>query len=157
MKNKKNNLDERQEQIMLQIEHTACWLCYILLLASILIQELIYHGDMRYVAGEWITFMVLCIYILARCLRNGLWDRHIQPNLKNNVVASLIAGGVLFVFTFLMIYRNFPDKIVGALAAGAFTGIGVFVLCLIALSLAARATKKRQEELEKEDPEEDEE
>ena len=157
MKNKKNNLDERQEQIMLQIEHTACWLCYILLLASILIQEVIYHGDVRMVAGEWITFMVLCGYILAKCLRNGIWDRHIQPNLKNNVLASLIAGGVLFAFTFIMIYRNFPDKIVGALAAGVFTGVAVFVLCLIALSVAAHATKKRREELEKEDPEEDEE
>ncbi len=156
MRNKKSNLDERQEQILLKIEHNACWLAYGLLLASILIQEVIYRGDLRYVLGEWIVFMVLCIYILARCLRNGIWDRHIQPNLKNNAIASLIAGGVLFAFTFIMIYRNFPDKLVGALAAGAVTGAAVFVLCLIALSVAARATRKRQAELEKEEPEEEE-
>lgn len=32
MKAKKNNLDERQEQILLKIEHRACWLAYALLL-----------------------------------------------------------------------------------------------------------------------------
>ena len=150
MKNKKNNLDERQEQIMLQIEHTGCWIAYWGLLISILVQEIAYRGDFHYVVGEWIVFMILCVYVLAGCIRNGLWDRHIKPTMKNNVI------GVIFLFTFIMIIRNFPDKPVGAVAAGLISAAVVFVLCLIALSAAKRATEKKQEELEKEDPEEDE-
>ena len=156
MKNKKNNLDERQEQIMLQIEHTGCWIAYWGLLISILVQEIAYRGDFHYVVGEWIVFMILCVYVLSGCIKNGLWDRHIKPTMKNNVIASLIAAGVIFLFTFIMIIRNFPDKPVGAVAAGLISAAVVFVLCLIALSAAKRATEKKQEELEKEDPEEDE-
>ncbi len=156
MKNKKNNLDERQEQIMLQIEHVGCWIAYWGLLISILVQEIVYRGDYLYVAGEWMVFMILCVYVLAGCIRNGLWDRHIKPTMKNNVIASLIGAGVIFLFTFLMIIRNFPDKPVGAVAAGLISAAVVFALCLIALSAAKRATEKKQEELEKEDPEEDE-
>ena len=155
MKNKKNNLDERQEQIMLQIEHTGCWIAYWGLLISILVQEIAYRGDFHYVVGEWIVFMILCVYVLAGCIRNGLWDRHIKPTMKNNVIASLIGAGVIFLFTFLMIIRNFPDKPVGAVAAGLISAAVVFVLCLIALSAAKRATEKKQEELEKEDPEDE--
>ena len=118
-------------------------------------QEIVYRGDFRYVLGEWIVFMVLCVYVLAGCIRNGLWDRHIKPTMKNNVIASLIAAGAIFLFTFIMIIRNFPDKPVGAVAAGLFSAAVVFVLCLIALSAAKRATEKKQEELEKEDPEEE--
>ena len=155
MKNKKNNLDERQEQIMLQIEHTGCWIAYWGLLISILVQEIAYRGDFHYVVGEWIVFMILCVYVLSGCIRNGLWDRHIKPTMKNNVIASLIAAGVIFLFTFLMIIRNFPDKPVGAVAAGLISAAVVFVLCLIALSAAKRATEKKREELEKEDPEDE--
>ena len=156
MKNKKNNLDERQEQIMLQIEHTGCWIAYWGLLISILVQEIAYRGDFHYVVGEWIVFMILCVYVLSGCIRNGLWDRHIKPTMKNNVIASLIAAGAIFLFTFIMIIRNFPDKPVGAVAAGLISAAVVFVLCLIALSAAKRTTEKKQEELEKEDPEDDE-
>ena len=156
MKNKKNNLDERQEQIMLQIEHTGCWIAYWGLLISILVQEIAYRGDFHYIVGEWIVFFILCIYVLTGCIKNGLWDRHIKPTMKNNVIASLIAAGAIFLFTFIMIIRNFPDKPVGAVAAGLISAVVVFVLCLIALSAAKRATEKKQEELEKEDPEEDE-
>ena len=155
MKNKKNNLDERQEQIMLQIEHAGCWIAYWGLLISILVQEIAYRGDFHYVVGEWIVFMILCVYVLSGCIRNGLWDRHIKPTMKNNVIASLIGAGVIFLFTFLMIIRNFPDKPVGAVAAGLISAAVVFVLCLIALSAAKRATEKKREELEKEDPEDE--
>ena len=140
---------------MLQIEHAGCWIAYWGLLISILVQEIVYRGDFHYIVGEWIVFFILCIYVLTGCIKNGLWDRHIKPTMKNNVIASLIGAGVIFLFTFLMIIRNFPDKPVGAVAAGLISAAVVFVLCLIALSAAKRATEKKQEELEKEDPEEE--
>lgn len=142
---------------MLQIEHVGCWIAYWGLLISILVQEIVYRGDFHYVLGEWIVFFVLCVYVMAGCIKNGIWDRHIKPTMKNNAIASLIAAGVIFLFTFIMVSRNFPDKPVGAAAAGLAAAIVVFVLCLIALSMAKRATEKKQAQLEAEDAEEDEE
>ena len=156
-KEKKNNLDERQEQIMLQIEHVGCWIAYWGLLISILVQEIVYHGDFRYVLGEWIVFLVLCVYVLAGCIRNGLWDRHIKPGLKNNAIASLIACGVIFLFTFIMINRNFPGKPVGAAAAGLIAGAFTFAACLLALTAAQKATEKKRAQLDSEDEEPEEE
>ena len=76
---------------MLQIEHTGCWIAYWGLLISILVQEIAYRGDFHYVVGEWIVFIILCVYVLSGCIKNGLWDRHSKPTMKNNVIASLIA------------------------------------------------------------------
>ena len=41
MKNTKNNLDERQEQILLKIEHNSFWMAFWLLIAAMLIQEIV--------------------------------------------------------------------------------------------------------------------
>ncbi|MCR4804354.1 MAG: hypothetical protein K5981_01695 [Clostridia bacterium] len=153
-KNKKNNLDERQEQILLQIEHNGCWLSYAGLLIAILVQQVVYKGDFRYVLGEWIVFFALCVYMMYACMKNGIWDRHLKPNAKSNALASLVGGLVVGFFIFLMVFRNFPDKPAGSIAAGVFAGFSVFVLCFLFLSLSARAIKKRQAELESEPEEE---
>ena len=153
-KEKNNNLDERQEQIMLKIEHVGCWIAYWGLLISILVQEIVYHGDFRYVLGEWIVFLALCIYVLVGCIRNGLWDRHIKPGLKSNIIASLISSGVIFLFTFIMVSRNFPGKPVGAAAAGLIAGVFTFGACLLALIAAQKATEKKRAQLDAEEPDE---
>lgn len=54
----KQQLDERQEQILLQIEHRGCWFAFWALLASIFIQSFLYGpGDLEHIAGEWLVFM----------------------------------------------------------------------------------------------------
>ena len=155
MKAKKNNLDERQEQILLKIEHRACWLAYALLLASILIQEVLYPGDLRAIAGEWIVFMLLCVYILHGCLRNGIWDRRLQPNFRTNLLASFVAAVVVGLIAFAIGFRRMenPDPKIVVLICAIAAGI-TFAACLIGLTAAAAATKRKQRHLE-EDPEDE--
>ena len=53
---KKSNLDERQEQDLLKIEHNACWLAFWGLLA-VLVVEFVVCGANRIeiFAGEWLN------------------------------------------------------------------------------------------------------
>ena len=155
MKAKNNNLDERQEQILLKIEHIGCWLAFWGLLAAILIQEVLYPGELRAIAGEWIVFMVLCIYILAGCLKNGIWDRRLQPNFRTNLLASFVAAVVVGLIAFAIGFRRMenPDPKIVVLICAIAAGV-TFAACLIGLSVGAAATKRKQRQLE-EAPEED--
>ncbi len=155
MKNRKSNLDERQEQVLLQIESRGFWLAYILLLAAIIVQSIVTGFDLKAMAGEWITFFIMCVYLGAGCMKNGIWDRKLNPDPKYNLICSLVAGLVFGACMFLGVYLKFPDKPVGSIAAGVFSGLMVFVLCFVALSVAAARIKKVQKALEAEDPEEE--
>ena len=72
---KKNQLDEMQEQTMRKIESHGFWLLWGSLLAAWIVQTVFGAADKA--AGEWVVFMIGCIYMCVACLRNGLWDRHL--------------------------------------------------------------------------------
>lgn len=157
MKRLKNNLDERQEQELLYIEHNGVWLAFWGLLAAIIVQ-CITGVPWREIAGEWIVFMALCVYLLEACIRKGIWDRYLRPNFKTNAAISFFAGLATALITAVMMWRNLGGHmeyrgavILCTAIAGGFT----FAICLIALSISAGATKKRQEKLEKETSEEE--
>ena len=153
--NKKNNLDERQEQILLKIEHNSFWMVFWMLIAAMLIQEIVFKADIRTFGGECIILLIVCVYMTISCIRNGIWDRKLKPKTSTNILASLIAGVGLGVVNFFVIYRSFPASIGGAAAAGVIVGLFAFTACFILLSLGAKAVKKRNEELN-EEPEEEE-
>ena len=155
MKNRKNNLDERQEQILLKIEHNSFWLAFWLLFAAMIIQEIAFKGDIKTFGGETIILFIISIYLLIGCIRNGIWDRKLQPKASTNLLASLITGVGLGVVNFFVVYRAFSDKVGGAVAAGIISGLFAFGLTFILLSISARAVKKKNEELDRE-PEEEE-
>ncbi len=155
MKKMKSNLDERQEQELLKIEHNGCWLAFWGLLIAIVVQQIFYGSDFRYIAGEWIVFMFLCVYIASACMKKGIWDRRLKPDLKTNFFISLIAGAVFGVVMFTGVFMRFENKLAGAAAAGVISGVFVFAMCFIVLSLMAGSFKKRQQKLE-EEPEEEE-
>lgn len=157
MKKWKNNLDEMQEQKLRQIESGGCWLAFWALLLSIAVQSVLYTGAEagRAIAGEWIVFMVLSVYILVRCLKNGIWDRRLQPNGKTNLIASLIAGAVGGIFLFTATYVRY-QKLRGSLFAGLAALAGIFVLCFAALMLSAHIMKKKKAALEAEPEDADE-
>ena len=153
---KKNNLDEMQEQELLKIEHNGCWLAFWLLLAALAIQTLIYNtADFRTVAGEWIVFMVLAIYLGVACARKGIWDRRIEMNTKSNLVVSLIAAAAVALFNGILIFRNY-HKPVGTIAAALFIGAITFALCFAALSFSMKKTARRQAAMEAEPEDADE-
>ncbi len=144
---KKNNLDEMQEQALLKIEHNGYWLGFFGLLVALLVQVAL-GSDIKTIAGEFIVFMVLCGYLLIACLRKGIWDRQLKANGKTNLLCSLFAGVIMFLFATVRAYLNYPDAVWGSIAAGAFMGIIVFFLCWAALSICSAIYKKRREKLE---------
>lgn len=150
---RKNNLDERQEQELLRIEHNGMWFAFWALLAAIMLQEFMGAPASQY-AGEWVVFMALCLYSAIASVRHGIWDRHSKPNLKTNVLLSAAAGAVILAFVTAMMLRN-TDEFVGiAVALGAVAGAVTFALCLAALTIAVWATQKRQHTLEQMDEDE---
>ena len=150
--NKRSNLDEMQEQELLKIEHNGCWLAFWGLLLAMIVQTIL--GRSEAVLGEWIVFMALCVYLAVDCMRKGIWDRRLKMDAKTNTIVSLVAAAAAGIFWFAFTYLRY-HKPVGSLAAAVFVAVGTFVLCLLALSLAARSTRKRQAELNAE-PEDEE-
>lgn len=150
MKRMKNNLDEMQEQKLLHLESSGFWLSWAALLLSIIVQMFIYGSDMgRQVLGEWVVFLVVSVYIVAGCIKHGIWDRRLKANGKTNFLTSLAAGLVTGVIMGMYNYRSYGYP-VSAAFSGLMVGIFTFLLCIIALSASASAYKKRHRELEEE-------
>lgn len=95
MKNRKikKQTGRDAEQSMLRIEHNGFWIGYVGLAVVILMQMICYGpGRWDLYGGEFIIFMGLSVYILAGCVKHGVWDRKFAPTWKVNLGASLIAG-----------------------------------------------------------------
>ena len=112
------------------------------------VQLLVYGVEaFRLLLGEWAVFMLASVYMVAACIKQGLWDRKLRPNFKTNLLISLLAGVVSGGFMGVYSYRSF-----GAAEAAFWTvalvGSCTFVLCLLALSLSAAAYKKRRQKLD---------
>lgn len=145
---KKNNLDEMQEQKLLKLESRGFWLIWWALLAAMVVQLLVYGVEaQRHLLGEWAVFMLSSVYMAAACIKQGLWDRKLRPNLRTNLLMSLLAGVVTGGFMGLYSYRSFGAAEAAWLTA-AMVGGCTFALCLLALSLSAAAYKKRRQKLD---------
>lgn len=155
MNKRSGNLDELQEQKLLRIERNTAWFAFWGLLAAILVQTIMGIGQKNLfhtIAGEWIVFMCLAIYMGVSCIKNGIWDRHLQPNPKTNIVVSLAAGFVCAIVYFLATYFRY-HKLLGSIATGIFMFTIVFALSFAALSVSAILYKKRVAKLESESDE----
>lgn len=158
-KKAKNNLDERQEAALLKSESKGFWLAYWLLLAVILIQVIIgttpFSKDIPPMAGEWIVFMVMCIYSVSRYMKDNVWDRRLKPDFKTNLLLSLGAGAVVGILCACMLLVNGRTDVIDLLIAFGAGFVSTAVLCLIALSICAAAYKKKRAMLEEQEAEED--
>lgn len=146
----KNNLDERQELKLLKIERNGCWMAFWGLLLAIFGQLLLENSSIQNLAGEWIVFMCLAIYLTIDCIRNGIWDRRLKPDLKTNVIASSIAAVVMGITWFIISYHNY-HKLAGAIATGIVMFVMIEILCLVALTITSNIYKKRLQKLEDKD------
>ena len=152
----KSKLDERQEMALGKIESKGCWIAFWGLLAVMAIQAVLYDFDAKTLAGEWVVFMILCIYIGGACAKEGIWCRTFEPSAGSNALFSLGGGLGLGIIVGASKYLQYPDAIGGCVATGLLVGGFTFILCFIKLSVSAKSYAKRKEELEAE-PEEEEE
>ena len=147
---RKNNLDEMQEQELLKIEHNGCWLAFWGLLIAMIIQSFaLGNMDFKTLAGEWIVFMVLALYLAFACVRRGIWDRKLTMNTKTNLIISVLTGIVMGLFNAVMVFKNY-HKPVGTIAAAVIIALITFVLCFVILSIMMKQTNKRKAALEAE-------
>lgn len=149
MKTNKNMLDERQEAELLKIERNGCWFAFWALLAAILIQQIM-GRSWEQLAGEWIIFMVLAVYITAACLRRGIWSRNYRMDAKTNAAFSALGALAFAGVVFVTAYFRKPEAVRTCLMAAGITFVVLFVILMVSLSLAARATQKRREDLDRE-------
>ena len=131
--NRKNNLDEMQELKLLKLESRGFWLGFIGLFLSIVVQIVIYGSEntREVYAGEFIVFLCMGIYLIAACLRNGIWDRHLSATPAVNIGLSLLAAAVTGLFNAIVSYRNYHD------ATAAFS---VFIVYFLMLSIVISVT-----------------
>ena len=150
MKKRKNNLDEMQEQELLKIEHNGCWLAFWGLLIAMIVQSFAFGSmDFRTLAGEWIVFMLLALYLGIACARKGIWDRKLAMNTKTNLITSAIAGIAMGLFNGIMIFKNY-HKPLGTIAAALIIAVITFILCFALLSVMMKQTQKRKAAMEAE-------
>jgi len=156
MKNKKkNNLDEMQEQTLLKIESKGYSIAFWLLLTAIVVQTVLdvsgLGKDIPLIAGEWIVFMVLCVYITVRCLKNNIWDRKLKPTAGTNFILSLIGGVVSGAMVAIPAFINTaesPDRImVTAIIFAAVTVFGT-LLVFAAITICSKVFIKKSAKAE---------
>lgn len=146
---RKNNLDERQELQLLEVEHRGCWLAFWGLLIALMVQQIM-GAEAAQMAGEWIVFMILAGYLVIACAKRGIWDRRLKPDIKTNLLfsagVSILFGAVMFA----TIFHMNPEYVMGSIAAGVYTAGFLFVLLFVSLSILAKIVTKRQKELDAE-------
>ncbi len=144
-------IDERQEKKLLEIGSSGFWIAYWILLAFMLVQMAIESINMNiYIpsfAGEWLVFMIMCVYMGCRCAKNNIWETKREPSAKANLVYSLIAGAVMGVMWFIVPYAK-TGRLVGSIASGVFLAAVVFGLCMAALSISAASYRRKKKKLE---------
>ena len=151
-KNKKNQLDEMQEQKLLHIEKNACWFAFWALLIAMVVQIIVFKEDaMSYMAGEWIVLMSMCLYLCAACMKAGIWDRRLKPDAKTNAIVSIVAGVITAAINAVTFWTNLEgseDRVRVVIIAVIIMFFVVTGICFLILSLAAGSYKKRLKELE---------
>lgn len=154
--NKKSNLDEMQELKLLKIESRGCWLAFWGLLIAMAIQQFFADPEtlLPSLAGEYIVFMCLALYLVTACLKAGIWDRKIPATPVANLIASLIGAAAASIFLGILSYKNYHSAS-GALALTVLYFVIAFIVLFIVMTLVMLFYKKKVRQLESEDLSED--
>ena len=151
----KNNLDEMQELQLLKIESHGFWIGFFGLFLTMLVQIFFYgpEGVTAVFAGEFIILLCMGIYLIAGCLRYGIWDRHLKATPAVNIGFSLIAAVAAALFNAVLSYRNY-QSVSGAVAVFIvyFFMLGILLSALLCICSALYHWRRKQ--LEEEKPEE---
>lgn len=149
---KKNNLDEMQELKLLKIESRGFWLGFFGLFAAMMVQVFLYGpaNVKETLTGEFIVFLCMGLYLIAGCLKNGIWDRHLQASPAVNIGLSMLAAAAAALFNAILSYRNYHNT-AGALAVFVVyffaLGAGLFVTLSLCTALYRRRRNRLEEEI----------
>lgn len=152
---KKNNLDERQEQDLIKIEKNGCWIAFWGLIVAIAVQGILFQDNPDACVGELTVLFILSLYISVECIRKGVWDRKLKPDLKTNLLCSLIAGVAVMLFQMLFLLKRAQDTMVFCIICAAVSGVVTFLICTVVLQIAAGVYRKRLNSLEEESEDEE--
>ena len=152
----KNNLDEMQEQKLLHIEKTGFWMLYILIAFDLIIKVMT-GVSKKDVLVELLCFMAVGIYTFVMCVKNGIWDRHIQAGARTNIVVSIISGLIVAVLYLIDYAKRSGDHYNWKAAAGAagFSGLLTTLITLLLLCLGTAFYQRRVRVLEEESEDEE--
>ncbi|MDE5937536.1 MAG: hypothetical protein K2H37_00450 [Lachnospiraceae bacterium] len=148
---RKSNLDEMQELKLLKIESRGFWIGFFALFLAIMAQIFLFGQEFAdHALGELIALLCMALYLIGGCLRNGIWDRHLQATPAVNIGLSLLAAAVTGLFNALISYRNYQS------AAGAITVFVVFFLLVgvvlsVVLCFCSALYHRRRRQLEEEE------
>lgn len=151
----KSKLDEMQEQKLARVERNISHMAIFGLLALFLIELFLFGYDWKVIGGEFILLMILCFYEIIASLRAGVWSRNIAPTRRNNVLAALAAGLVVFVFFLFMTVRWWDLYPLAGVITAAISGVATFMLTYVLLWVSLREYERRQERLDREADEEE--
>lgn len=153
---RKSNLDEMQELKLLKIESRGFWIGFFGLFAAIAAQVFFYGAEStgNMAAGEFIVFLCMAVYLIAGCLHNGIWDRHLRATPTVNIGLSLLAAAIGGLFNAVLSYRNYQS------ISGAFAVFIVYFLMLsavlsITLCISSALYHRRKKRLEEENTDEE--
>ena len=139
----KSKLDEMQEQKLARIERNISHMAIFGLLALFLIELFLFGYDWKIVGGEFAS------------LRAGVWSRNIAPTRRNNVLAALAAGLIVFVFFLFMTVRWWDLYPLAGVIAAAISSVATIMLTYFLLWASLREYERRQEQLDQEADEEE--
>lgn len=159
----KKLLDERQEMELLKLESIGYWMLFCGVCATIIISSVTNRSSLAIVFLS-IYFVITCAITLFLEIRRGLWDRHIRPTLRSNLLLSLIAAVISTLIMSVTISNNMksvgkdPYTSSSFYIALAFSAGFIFLLCLAVLTILSKMSISKFKKLEKEssDPEENE-
>ncbi|MDD4850805.1 MAG: hypothetical protein PHO10_08940 [Gemmiger sp.] len=140
-----STLDEMQELKTLKIYRNGMIFTWLALMVAI-VAQLLAGARLPQIAGEWLIFMAVDIYILGAMIKAGIWST--RRKLKADWPTSLWASAIASVSTLA-----FGWATSGTLWGGLLTAAITLVLCLVCFAILLQVYKIRQKKLEQE-PEE---
>lgn len=148
---RKSNLDEMQELKLLKIESRGFWIGFFALFLAIMAQIFLFGQEFAdHALGELIVLLCMALYLIGGCLRNGIWDRHLQATPAANIGLSLIAAAVTGLFNAMISYRNYQSA-AGAFAVFVVIFLLVGVVLSVVLCFCSALYHKRRRQLEAEE------
>lgn len=150
--NKKSNLDEMQELKLLKTESRGFWIGFLGLFLAIVIQTFLYGpGNAgNALTGEFVIFLIMGVYLVGGCLKNGIWDRHLSAAPTVNIGLSILAAAVAALFNAIISYRSY-QSISGALAVFVVYFFSLSAVLSFTLCTCSALYHRRRNQLEKEE------